>query len=373
MSEPFLLKDSFGTDVPQRISQMIVGAYPEFNQRGFVADCLAGYEELELMARGRHIAQAMATYLPPDPAEAVNVLRRSLPSEKEAADWSGMAGFVLMPHGVFVANHGLTCFEESMKLQYEITKRFTSEFSIRAFIAHDYERTMERLATWARDPNEHVRRLVSEGTRPRLPWAQRLPMFMANPSPVVELLELLKDDPSRYVRRSVANNLNDIAKDNPDVTLALAHTWWGETESDERHSLIRHGLRTLIKAGNPDALAVLGYTSNDALELRAFTAEPATTRIGESTRISVTVTNTSDQPAKALIDLAIGFVKANGSVSAKVFKGAELNLSAGESAVVKKTISLRQHTTRTHYPGVHRVDVLVNGVAHTVGSFDLQA
>lgn len=373
MGDSPLLKNSYGPQVPTQISEMISAVHPQFDAAGFVAASLDGYDELELMERGRHIAAAMAQFLPADPAESIDILLRSLPSEDEVANWTGIAGFVFMPHGVFVANHGLACFEESMKLQYEITKRFTSEFSIRTFIAGDYDRTMKRLTKWAHDPNEHVRRLVSEGTRPRLPWAQRLPIFMNNPAPVIALLELLKDDPSSYVRRSVANNLNDIAKDNPGVTVEVAQRWWDETESPERRALIRHALRTLIKSGDPAALAVLGYASSEAIALDKFFADPANPRIGESVRIGVTATNTSDQPVRVLVDLAIEFVKANGSASPKVFKGSELELPANGSATVKKTVSLRQHTTRKHYPGTHRVAALVNGVWHPAGAFELSA
>ncbi|MFA7266901.1 MAG: hypothetical protein WC054_11365 [Candidatus Nanopelagicales bacterium] len=371
MTQAPLLKDSFGPTVPARIAEMISAVAPDFDSAGFCTATLDGYDDLELMARSHKIADELTAYLPSDPGDAIDILHRSLPSEAEASTWTGMTGFMLMPHGIYVARHGLECFEASMQLQYEITKRFTSEFSIRAFIAGDYDRTMERLTCWAQDPNEHVRRLVSEGTRSRLPWAARLPMFQADPSPVVDLLELLKDDPSSYVRRSVANNLNDIAKDNPDVTIAVAKDWSGAHASPERRALVRHGLRTLVKQGDPAALAVLGYAQTSAIDLSDFTATPGQPTIGGSVRIAVTATNTTNQPVRVLLDFAIDFVKANGTTGRKVFKGGEFELSPRGSESVTKTISVRQHTTRTHYPGTHEVYALVNGSTKPIGSFDL--
>ncbi|MGB3674313.1 MAG: hypothetical protein WA988_07735 [Candidatus Nanopelagicales bacterium] len=371
MTDAPLLKDSFGPTVPIRIAEMVAAVAPDFDSTGFCAATLDGYDDLELMARSRKIADELAVYLPSEPDAAIDVLHRSLPSESEAAEWTGIAGFILMPHGIYVSRHGLGCFEESMQLQYEITKLFTSEFSIRAFIAGEYERTMERLARWAHDPNEHVRRLVSEGTRSRLPWAARLPMFQSDPHPVVELLELLKDDPSGYVRRSVANNLNDIAKDNPDVTIGVAKDWYSDDASPERKTLVRHGLRTLIKQGDPRALAVLGYAETSAIKLSDFTATPEEPMIGESVRVAVIATNTTNKNVRLLIDFAIDFVKANGTTSRKVFKGGEFELGPQASESIAKTISVRQHTTRTHYPGVHDVYALVNGSTNSIGSFTL--
>lgn len=373
MSDAPLLKDSYGPEVPTRIAEWIGEVHPDFDQRAFLASTLDGYADLELMGRARHIAMTLAQYLPPDPGEAIAVLQRSLPIPEQVAAWQSMQAFTLMPYGMFVATHGLDFFEASMQLQYDITKMFTSEFSIRAFIAADSDRTMRRLAEWASDPSEHVRRLVSEGTRPRLPWASRLPMFQADPTPVIELLEYLKDDPSEYVRRSVANNLNDIAKDNPQRTLDVAATWYSTAPTDERRSLVRHGLRTLIKQGNSDALAILGYAHSDAIGIGQVIIEPDQPRIGDSVRINVEIENTSDETVRALVDLEVDFVKANGTTSTKVFKGGELELAPDTRQAIRKSISLRQHTTRKHYPGSHSVRALINGVAVPLGSFELRA
>ena len=281
-----------------------------------------------------------------------------------------MDTFRYLPHVFFVSDHGLDQFEAAMTAQYELTKRFTAEFSIRAFIVHHPQATMERLHAWAHDPNVHVRRLVSEGTRPRLPWAPRLRGFQEDPEPVLALLEILKDDPEEYVRRSVANNLNDIAKDHPDRVVEVAAAWW-ESGDANRRRLVRHGLRTLIKAGHPAALDVLGYGPDSPVEVESVVVTPTDVAIGDSVRIEVTIRNRSDRRGEALVDLVVHFVKSNGHTSPKVFKGGERSVPPGERHTITKTVSLKQHSTRTHHPGTHRVDVQLNGAIVPGPTFEL--
>ena len=368
MAEP--LKNSFGPDVPVRIADMVEPVFPEFDRELFLRSALDGYRELELTPRARHISNALARVLPSDRERAIRIIVDSLGPEIGWRELSGMESFLFLPFVFFVADHGLDCFETSMRAQYELTKRFTAEFSIRAFIERYPAETLERLAGWARDPNVHVRRLVSEGTRPRLPWAPRLRNFQEDPSPVLELLEVLRDDPDEYVRRSVANNLNEIDKDHPELVVEVTSRWWLDASGD-RKRLVRHALRTLVKAGNAGALAVLGYGAESPIEIRTVTCTPEVIEIGGKVRIEVDLENTSDEEARALIDLRIYFVKANGSINPKVFKGAELKLEARGVATVGKSVSLAQHSTRKHYPGTHRVEVMLNGVAYPGDEFEI--
>jgi 3-methyladenine DNA glycosylase AlkC len=212
---------------------------------------------------------------------------------------------------------------------------------------------MTRLRLWAGDEDEHVRRLVSEGTRPRLPWAARLPGFITDPEPVIALLDLLKDDVCEYVLRSVGNNLNDISKDHPRRAIDVARGW-----APGRPQLVRRGLRTLIKAGDPDALAVLGYGSGTAT---ARADLPASLQIGRSLPLSVHL----DGRGPVLVDLVVHFVKADGTTSRKVFKGAEFDLAG--TATLRRTISFAQLSTRRVHPGPHRIGVLVNGREQDLG------
>jgi 3-methyladenine DNA glycosylase AlkC len=368
MAEP--LKNQFGPDVPARIADMLVAVDPTFQRDAFIERCLDGFDDLELTPRARHISDALAEFLPDDRALALRVIIDSLPEHGDAAELTGMEGFRYLPYVFFVADHGLDHFETAMTAQYELTKRFTAEFSIRAYLEHAPEATLDRLHVWARDPDVHVRRLVSEGTRPRLPWAPRLPAFQADPSPVIELLELLKDDPEEYVRRSVANNLNDISKDHPERATEVARRWWTEGD-DVRRKLVRHGLRTLVKQGDPAALEILGYVADSPIQVDAVVIDPDRVAIGDKVRIEVSLTNPSDTPAGGLVDLRVHFVKANGATSPKVFKGAEVTIPPGQTTAVRKTVSIAQHSTRTHYRGFHSVDIMLNGVTHDGGSFEV--
>lgn len=369
MAEP--LKNHFGPEVPRRIAAMIAAVHPRFKAEAFVADALDGYAALELMPRGRKIADALKTHLPPRYEEAVAVLVASLGPKTAAVGGNGMAPFLYMPHVFFVARHGLDHFEESMSAQYELTQRFTAEFSIRPYLERHQAATLARLARWSEDPSEHVRRLVSEGTRPRLPWAPRLKAFQADPRPVLALLERLKDDESLYVRRSVANNLNDIGKDHP-ATLAATARRWLKGASPERRWVVGHALRTALKRGEPAALAALGYGEGADLRVKNASLTPARARIGGSVTVAFDVANAGRAPARVMADFRIFFVKASGAASPKVFKLRALELPAGGRARLSKKVSLAQHTTRTHHPGLHRVEALLNGRQISIGRFELR-
>lgn len=368
MAEP--LKNQFGRDVPERIAKMIGDVWPAFDRERFLEHALDGYDALELTPRARQISEALAVTLPDDREEALGVLVRSLDSELDGAKLTGMASFLYLPHVFFVADHGLDHFEAAMSAQNALTRRFTAEFSIRTYLIHHRDATLARLKEWAADPNVHVRRLVSEGTRPRLPWAPRLKEFQDDPTPVLELLELLKDDDEEYVRRSVANNLNDIAKAHPSVVVEVARRWWTDGDTNRRR-LVRHGLRTLIKAADPDALSVLGYGPTSPVRVAEVRCAPNTVRIGGRVKIEVDLENPGRSEGGALVDLRLHFVKANGATSPKVFKGGEVTLEPGARATIRKTVSVRQHSTRRHYPGRHRIEVILNGVTVDGPSFEL--
>lgn len=369
MGEP--LKSYYGPDVPARIARMIEEVHPAFQAGAFLDDALDGYEALELTPRAWHIARALGRHLPQDYERAIEILIASLGPKLEEAELTGMGVFVYLPHVFFVAELGGEHFEASMRAQYELTQRFSAEYSIRVFLERHPERTLARLREWALDPSVHVRRLVSEGTRPRLPWAPRLRAFQDDPQPVLDLLELLKDDPELYVRRSVANNLNDIGKDNPAALVETCRRWMRDA-TPERRWLVRHALRSAVKRGDPEALAILGYGAA-TVSVRDVRVSPPVVPIGESVTLTFELANEGSSTQRVLVDLRVQFVKANGKPSPKVFKLKELELEPSESTRLAKTISLAQHTTRTHYPGNHRVELLINGEASDAGSFEVVA
>lgn len=371
MAEP--LKTYFGERIPREIARQIAEVWPPFRARAFVREALDGYDALELMDRGRHLARVLRRYLPEAYSDALAILLRSVGTRPERTEGDGgMASFFYLPHVSFVAQFGLDDFDASMAAQHLLTQRFTAEFSVRPFIERYERESLRLLRKWTRDPHPHVRRLVSEGTRPRLPWAGRLRRFQQDPTPVLDLLELLKDDPELYVRRSVANNLNDIGKDHPDVLLAVARRWLVGAGSDRR-ALVRHALRSLVKQGNAEALGLLGFGGLAKVTVEQVRIAPVRVVKGGRVALSFVVRSTSRQAQQILVDLRVYYVKANGGVSPKVFKLKAVDLAAGVVLPFRKTLSLADLTTRRHYPGRHRVEALINGRVEPLGAFTLTA
>jgi 3-methyladenine DNA glycosylase AlkC len=279
-----------------------------------------------------------------------------------------MAPFFYLPHTIFVADNGLDHFDLSMEAQHALTRRFSAEGSIRAFIDRDPERAWYWFERWSSDPNAHVRRLVSEGTRLRLPWARRVTWLDENPVRVIDLLERLRNDPSAMVRRSVANNLNDIAKVHPDLAVATCAKW-SKDASAETRELIEHALRMAVKRGHQGALKLLGYGSRPKVRISGVTFRPRTVSVGGSAVIEFNITNTSAAKSELLVDLVVHFVKANGKSSPKVFKLKRLQLGRRESARLIKSVSLARHTTRTPQAGRHVVEASINGQRFPLGNF----
>lgn len=243
------------------LANNIASAYPSFDEQAFRLAAMKGLAPLAILQRGRRLAETIHRFLPPVYEDAVEILLRSLTPPLPTTDEFGLGVFFYLPHVSFVAAYGIDArhnggrdpFEASMRAQYELTRRFSAEFSIRFFLLREQSRTLARLKAWTKDPDPHVRRLSTEGTRPRLPWGVRLPAFIKDPRPVLPILEALKDDPELYVRRSVANHLGDIAKDHPDLVFELCGRWLKDA-SAERRWLIRHALRYPARKGAAAAL-----------------------------------------------------------------------------------------------------------------------
>jgi 3-methyladenine DNA glycosylase AlkC len=283
-----------------------------------------------------------------------------------------MAPFFYLPHLLFVAQHGLEHFDISMRAQYELTKRFSAESSIRPFIAKYPDRTFRVLHGWTADTNAHVRRLVSEGTRLRLPWAQCVPWLDAHPERVIQLLEALKDDPTTLVRRSVANNLNDLGKVRPDLLIRTCASWLADA-SPERRALVEHALRSAVKRGQTEALALLGFGERVSVSVEAVRIDPSRVPIGGRVSIGFVLRSRSRAPQNLLVDVALHFVKANGQTAPKVFKLKRVVMPPRGRMELRTSVSLAVHTTRTPRPGTHAVDVIVNGKAIRAGAFEVTA
>lgn len=369
------LRAFYNASVIADIARDLKRAHPAFADKAFIADALDGLEPLSLTGRAAHIAAAMRRHLPTDFVQVADILGRSLGPHHPGTESFGMAPFKYLPHTMLVAADGLGHFDASMRLQYELTQRFTAEFSIRAFLNTHPDATYARLVEWSADPNPHVRRLVSEGSRPRLPWAPRLRHFQQDPMPVLALLERLKDDPVLYVRRSVANNLNDISKDHPDLVVATCRRWIDDAgsagTSAGRRWIVGHALRSLVKAGHRGALALLGAGSAPRVRLTAVQITPKRVKQGGRVTCTLSVVGAARRPQDLLIDYVVHYVKADGRVSPKVFKLKRTTLGQGEPLPLRITVALKDLTTRKHYPGRHAIDLVVNGRRTRIGTFTL--
>ena len=315
------------------------------------------------MDRMRRITRTLKTYLPTHYIEALEVLF--------TIDETCL-GFPYLFFPDFVATYGLEDehWEFSMKALERFTQRSSSEFAIRAFLLRDPKRVMSQMTLWSTHENEHVRRLASEGCRPRLPWGMGLPIFKQDPTPVLSILEQLKADPSLYVRKSVANNLNDIAKDHPAVVLKAAQRWKGE--DPHTNWIIRQGCRTLIRQANPEALQLFGYASpTDIAPLTTFaflSVLPSSVAIGERCELNYELCIRDGEPVHLRIEYGIDFVKAKGHTSRKSFLLSDKTVIGGTRLTGTRKHNWSNLTTRLHYPGEHRIALLVNGqeVAFTV-------
>jgi 3-methyladenine DNA glycosylase AlkC len=262
---------------------------------------------------------------------------------------------MVMPQNDFVAAYGLGHLDLSLRALYELTKRFTAEGAIRAFLQAYPEQTLTRLAEWAADPNCHVRRLVSEGTRPRLP------AFVKDPQPVLALLEQLKADPVLMVRRSVANNLNDIAKDHPDLVVETLARWQQAADPGTQW-IIGHATRTLLKQGHANALALLGYGAATSISVASFQLTETRVRMGEDLVVfAIDIQSTADAPQRLMIDYVVHHMKANGKLVPKVFKLAKKRLRPRETLSLSKRHVFRPLSTRVYYPGRHALELQING------------
>lgn len=339
---------SFGHKVRQ--------AHDDFDTEGFVADILAPpWEEQELLTRMRRIAATLGRYLPSDYHKALDILY--------AIDGQ-CSGFPYLFFPEFVAVYGQQ--EADWDLSLAALARFTgkssAEFAIRPFLLQNPERTLARMLEWTGHADEHVRRLASEGSRPRLPWGVSLPAFKQDPTPVLPILTELRADPSLYVRKSVANHLNDIAKDHPQVVRELAARWKGENPHTDW--IIRHGCRTLVRKADPEILELFGY-AREATPLctqASLVAEPAQLAIGEEGTLHYALQIREGTAVHIRIEYGIDFIKARGQTSRKQFLLSDKTVPGGSQLTGSRTHSWAELTTRRHYPGEHRIVLLVNGL-----------
>ena len=357
------LKEIFDRARLRHIADAVTSAYAHFDRDRFVAAAGEDLDSLSVMQRLRRVAVVLHDRLPQDFEAAVAILREVAPQLNSR--------FVTMALPEYVALYGAGHFDLSMDALQFFTRFGSSEFAVRHFLARDLQRTLAVLKTWAMDESEHVRRLASEGSRPRLPWSFRLRELVGDPSPAFPILEALKADPSDYVRKSVANHLNDISKDNPELMLDLVSAW---PRDDTRTAwIVRHALRSLVKNGDSRALALLGASDIAEVEIGRFAVTPARVALGDRILISAELRSSSVARQRLVIDYAIHYVRKSGARTRKVFKLKVVELAAGASSSLAIGQDIRDFSTRRHYSGHHQVELLVNGRALASASFGLVA
>jgi 3-methyladenine DNA glycosylase AlkC len=365
MAEP--LKNLIDAAAVQAIAHHVQRGWAGFDAPAFTQQALAGLDALELKARVLQVARALCSHLPGDVDRACGILEASLGPAGEGDDLqglrtsdAGLAGWPVWPLTEAVAMLAVhQAPERGLAALQLMTQRLTAEFAIRPFFVHQPDISLRTVGSWLQHPSAHVRRLVSEGSRPRLPWGLRLQALVADPSPTLPWLQPLQDDPSAYVRRSVANHLNDIAKDHP----ALVADWLAThlpRASAERVALLRHASRGLVKAGDPAVLAAWGlgaaYQGSVALSIA-----PTALAVGEALRLQIDLASTARVPQRLAIDYAVHHVKAGGHTTPKVFKGWVIDLAPGEQRQLVKRHALKPVTTRRYHPGAHAIDLRING------------
>lgn len=373
--EPF--KNLIHPGLVDRMAAHLKHVHRPFDAQRFTTLAVQGLDALEMKARAMQLADALEATLPDDFGRACDILEAALapawPGDRLGSDdpcRDGLEGWALWPVGELIARRGLHDVPRALQALHAVTQRFSAEFAIRPFIAAQPDQVFPVLQRWTGDPSAHVRRLVTEGSRPRLPWGLQLKALIADPSPTLPLLAALQDDASEYVRRSVANHLNDIAKDHPAQVVDWVRSHLPQAPR-ERQALLRHASRSLVKAGHPAMLKAWGL--GRPLQGQAtLSLSPRRLRLGESLQLELTLVSSARRAQTLVIDYAVHHVKADGSLRPKVFKGWTLTLAPGEVRTLRRTHPVRPITTRQYHAGKHALDLRINGQVLAESPFDLR-
>ncbi len=358
---PELLKNMFNKSSLSKLAAAIKSVYDPFEADEFLKSTMdATWDDLELKARGRQISTNLGRFLPSDYKEAIGII------DKVVKCYDG-PGLFCFPDFVEVFGQDDENLDISIDALGRYTKYASSEFAVRPFIIKHEERMMTQMYEWSRNENEHLRRLSSEGCRPQLPWGQALVKFKKDPSPILPILTQLKTDSSLYVRKSVANNINDISKTHPELITKLARDWYGEDEYTDW--IVKHGCRTLLKKGDPEVLSIFGYHDGASIDVDSFALSTQALHIGGDIDFSFDII--VKEPTKVRLEYGIDYVKANGKRNRKIFQISEILLKGTDKKSYKKKHSFADLSTRKHYSGTHSIILIVNGVEREKADFEL--
>jgi 3-methyladenine DNA glycosylase AlkC len=355
-----LLKDTYTKDYICNLAIVIKQVYPNLDHKKFVNEVIdKSWPQRELKDRMYHISHCLKSHIQQPYTKSITVLSKIV---------SQFGSYEAMFFPAFIELYGLDDWQTSIPALELFTQYSSSEFAVRQFIIQDPKKMMQQMKRWSKHKNYHVRRLASEGCRPRLPWAIALPEFKKDPDLILPILETLKNDPELYVRRSVANNLNDIAKDHPALIYKITKQWLGKNE--ELDWLVKHGCRTLLKRGDKKILQLFGYKNPKHVVVNMLSCDKSVS-IGNSFSFNIKLKTNATKPVKLgklRIEYAIHYLKSNGQLSKKVFKISESIISEPIKIISKKH-SFRQMSTRKHYPGQHKISIIVNGELLKTKSF----
>lgn len=366
MPDDFALKDYITRDSTQLLAEHIHAAHRQFEVKRFVNASCRGLAPLEFTQRTQHIAKQLRHFLPESVPRSLKIISKCLPDPLPAADGMFSQSFWLWPLSDFIRDYGGDHWEESLDACYQLTQRFTAEFAIRPQLSRRPQPTLSRLQEWTSDSSEHVRRLCSEGTRPRLPWAPRLDLPRDS---VLPILESLQSDPARYVQRSVANHLNDLGKDDSSWLLKVMRSWM-RSKDPATDWIVRHALRSLIKAGDPSALKIIGY-SKPNIERITFRVTPKRVSIGSPITAKLQLSGKGKKPQPLRIDWVLHYPRPGRESYRKVFIGKETTLEPNATFECQKRFDMKPRNTRRLYPGVHRLEVQANGDIVAAAQFRL--
>jgi 3-methyladenine DNA glycosylase AlkC len=364
----YLLKDIYSPDFYNKFGVIAEHEIPGFNKKEFLSLIFDdSWQQKELKQRMKHTSLVLNSFLPMDYAESTDIICNIIKRLQKEKITESSLEFMFFPD--YIESYGINHFETSVKAIEFVTQFTSCEFAVRPFILK-YEKDMiAQMIHWSAHQNFHVRRLASEGSRPRLPWAIALPQFKKNPIAILPILENLKNDSSEYVRRSVANGLNDISKDNPEMVLEIAGKWKGKTETTD--ALLKHGCRTLLKQGENRVMDLFGFSENESVVLSDFQLVTPVVKIGDPVIFSFGVANNGKHTSSVRLEYAIYYLRQNGSLSKKVFKISERNLNPKEKIEIVRKQSFRVITTRKFYPGRHKLSIIINGRERNFAEFEL--
>lgn len=363
-----LLKDLYSPAFYDQVGQVFAAIVPGFDKKVFIKKIYSpGFEEKELKERMRHTSMVLHAFLPAGFAAAAKVLKKAIVSFRKQNMGEGRLEHMFIPD--YIEIYGIDDFSAAVEA-LEFTTRFVScEFAVRPFLLKYEKAMMAQMQAWAKHENHKVRRLASEGMRPRLPWAMAVPALKKQPAEVLMVLEQLKTDPSEWVRKSVANCLNDLAKDHPQLVIRTAKKWLGL--SKETDAIVKHGCRTLLKQGHQEVLRLFSLSDSANIKLLSYMVSTARVRIGEDLQFSVSLHNKDDRPLTVRLEYGVYYLRKNGTHSKKVFKISERQFKAGEKATIVRRQSFKIITTRKYYPGQHKVSIIINGREQKTAFFEV--